>query len=79
MIVGDFNADQLSSNCSGSKLIRICQTFNFRSFISRPTRIAVSSNTLLDLILTDNFPKIFTSGVFYYNIADHKFVFSVFT
>ena len=78
VIAGDLNADQLSPNSNSSKLKRICQAFNFRNLITRPTRIAESSSTRLDLILTNNFPKIFTSGVLDYSIADHKFVFAVF-
>ena len=78
VIAGDFNADQLSSNCSGFKVKRICQTFNFQNVIHNPTRITATSSTLLDLILTNNLPKIFKSGVSDYCIADHKFVFTVF-
>ena len=78
MITGDFNADQLSPNCNSSMLKRICQAFNCRNLITRPTRIAKSSSTHLDFIFTNNFPKIFTSGVLDYSIADHKFVFAVF-
>ena len=78
MITGDFNADQLSPNCNSSMLKRIFQAFNCRNLITRPTRIAKSSSTHLDLIFTNNFPKIFTSGVLDYSIADHKFVFAVF-
>ena len=59
VITGDFNADQLSPNCNSSMLKRICQAFNCRNLITRPTRIAESSSTRLDLILTNNFPKIF--------------------
>ena len=32
MVAGDFKADQLSSNCNGSKVKRKCQTFNFRFY-----------------------------------------------
>ena len=78
VIAGDLNADQLSPNCNSSKLKRICQASNFRNLITRPTRIAESSSTRLDLILTNNFPKIFTSGVLDYSIADQKFFFAVF-
>ena len=78
VIAGDFNADQLSSNCNGSKLAQICQSFNFRNVIKSPTRIAATSCTLLDLIFTNNLPKIFKSGVIDFCIADHKFVYSVF-
>ena len=67
-----------SSDCNGSKLNRNCQSFNFRNLISRPTRIAASSSTLLNLIFTNNFPKLFASGIFDYSIADHKFVFAIF-
>jgi len=78
VIAGDFNADQLSSNCNGSKLAQICQSISFRNVIKSPIRIAATSCTLLDLILTNNLPKIFKSGVIDLCIADHKFVFSVF-
>ena len=78
VIAGDLNAGQLSPNCNSSMLKLVFQAFNFRDLITRPTRIAESSSTRLDLILTNNFPKIFTSGVLDYSIADHKFVFAVF-
>ena len=44
VITGDFNADQLSPKCNSSMLKRICQAFNFRNLITRPTRIAESLN-----------------------------------
>ena len=78
VMVGDLNADQLSSNWNGSKLKRIFQAFNFQIVIHNPKRIAATSSTLRDLILTNNLPKIFKSGVSDNIIADHKFVFTVF-
>ena len=33
VIAGDFDVDQLSSNCNGSKLKRIYQAFNFQNGI----------------------------------------------
>ena len=37
VIAGDFDVDQLSSNCNGSKLKRIYQAFNFQNGIHNPT------------------------------------------
>ena len=37
VIAGDFDVDQLSSNCNGSKLKRIYQAFNFENGIHNPT------------------------------------------
>lgn len=72
VIVGDLKVDHLSFNWNGSKLKRI-----FQSVIHNPTRIAATLSTLLDLILTNNLPKTFKSGVSDYTIVDHKFVFTV--
>ena len=50
VIAGDLNAGQLSPNCNSSMLKLVFQAFNFRDLITRPTRIAESSSTRLDLI-----------------------------
>ena len=38
-MVGDLNADQLSSNWNGSKLKRIFQAFNFQIVIHNPKEL----------------------------------------
>lgn len=77
VIAGDFNSDLLTPTGNGTKLQRILQSFNFRNIIKAPTRTSEHSNTLIDLILTNNTPKVSSSDVINYCIADHKFIYVV--
>lgn len=58
VIAGDFNSDLLTPTGNGIKLQRILHSFNFRNIIKVPTRTSEHSNTLLDLILTNNISKV---------------------
>ncbi|PFX28993.1 hypothetical protein AWC38_SpisGene6301, partial [Stylophora pistillata] len=78
VIVGDFNSDMLYRTCNGTKLNRIFQSFNFWNIIKVPTRTSEHSNTLIDLILTNNISKVSSSDVINYCIADHKFTYVVY-
>ena len=78
VIAGDFNSDMLSRSGNGTKLKRIFQSFNFCNIIKAPTRTSEHSNSLLDLILTNNISKVSSSAVIDYCIADHKFTYVVY-
>ena len=78
VIAGDFNSDMLSRSGNGTKLKRIFQSFNFCNIIQAPTRTSEHSNTLFDLILTNNISKVSSSAVIDYCIADHKFTYVVY-
>lgn len=79
VIAGDFNSDLLTPTGNGTKLKRILQSFNFRNIIKAPTRTSEHSNTLIDLIVTNNFSKVsISSDVINYCIADHKFIYVVY-
>ena len=65
-IAGVFNSDLLTPTGNGIKLQRILQSFNFRNIIKAPTRTSERSNTLHDLILTNNISKVTSSDVIDY-------------
>ena len=74
VIAGDFNSNMLYRTGNSNKLKRIFQSFNFRNIIKAPTRTSEHSNTLIDLILTNDISKVSSSDVINYCIADHKFI-----
>ena len=47
------------------------------TFLSIPTRIGKTSSTLLDLILTNNSRRIFSSGVVDADISDHFLIYTI--
>ena len=57
-----------------ANLLDIC---DLKNFIHEATRITKTSETLLDLFLTDNLRKIQSSGVVHVNISDHSLVFAI--
>lgn len=54
IIVGDLNHDILSKTISNSHLLRIMSKFNLENLIHEPTRITDTSQTCLDLIITNH-------------------------
>ena len=55
----------------------ICLTFtNLHNLISSPTRIAKTSTTLLDLVITNNTNMVLTSGVVHVQLSDHSLVYA---
>ena len=73
--VGDFNINMLNLNTvTGSRLESVFSTFNMEQLIKEPTRVALNSVTLLDLIFT-NMKGITDVGVVDSNTADHFLVY----
>ena len=62
MCVGDFNSNMLDPK-GGGHLEDLLEVYGLRNLIKLPTRIGETSTTLLDLILTNNTRRIFSSGV----------------
>ena len=60
--VGDFNSNMLDPK-GGGHLEDLLEVYGLRNLIKLPTRIGKTSTTLLDLILTNNTRRIFSSGV----------------
>lgn len=76
-ILGDFNLDQLSEKAQPYKLKNVIYKCGFKQIINRPTRITSTSETLLDLMITNNPQLIITSGVWPTHLADHEITYLV--
>ena len=77
---GDFNADLLAPDKppkDGRKLLDLLDIYDLCCLINEATRKTKTSETLLDLILTNNKRTTLTSGVVDTLISDHSLVYTV--
>jgi hypothetical protein len=72
-IAGDFNLNLLNANnhAATNDFVNNMLSFNFVATISRPTRIANNSATLLDNIFVNCGKYDYTSAIVYADISDH--------
>ena len=63
LLIGDFNSDLMTRNKNdqGKKLQRILNMFGLKNVIKRPTRVAASSETIIDLIISSESLKVIES------------------
>ena len=79
-MLGDFNCDLMHPNkppMDGCDLNDLLDIYNFTNLINSPTRIDKTSETLLDIILTNNKAKTLLSGVIDVQISDHSLVYTI--
>ena len=75
-ILGDFNLDVIDQSCSTTKnFVDSLLSFNLVPVIKRPTRVTLTSATLLDQIWTND-NRVRMSGIIRDRITDHFSVFS---
>ena len=77
---GDFNADLLDPYKppgEGQCLLDLLETFDLKCLITKATRKTATTETLLDLILTNNKKKTLMSGVVDTQISDHSLVYTI--
>ena len=55
----------------------LLEVYGLKSWVKLPTRIGKTSSTLLDLILTNNTRRIFSSGVVNADISDHSLIYTI--
>ena len=77
MIIGDLNLDRLRPDKVEGKLIRdLEETLGLECLINQPTRVTNITQTLIDVIMT-NQPDLFRkSGVYNPELSDHYLVYS---
>ena len=79
--MGDFNIDLLNyeSHNPTSDFLDLVYGNSFVPLITRPTRISISSATLIDNIFTNNFQNLnqCTQGIFSTDISDHCPIFHI--
>ena len=77
---GDFNADLLAPDKrpkAGRRLLDLLDIYDLHCVINKATRKTKSSETLLDLILTNNRRTTLTSGVVDTLLSDHSLIYIV--
>lgn len=79
ILCGDFNFDllQLELNASTQLFFNTMQSYSFLPLISKPSRIADNSATLIDNIFITN-PVDYISGIIISSISDHYPVFLIY-
>ena len=55
----------------------LLEVYGLKNLIKLPTRIGKTSSTLLDLILTNNTRRLFSSGVVDAHISDHSLIYTI--
>lgn len=79
-ILGDFNCDLLQPENrlkDGRDLLDILDIFDFKCLINSATRVTSSTETLLDLILTDVRRRVLTTGVVNPHVSDHSLTYAI--
>ena len=74
--VGDFNNNLLDPK-DGGLLKDLLEVYSLKNLIKSPTHIGKTSSTLLDLILTNNTRRVFSSGVVDADISDHSLIYTI--
>ena len=79
LFLGDFNCDILHADNKpeAKELSDLCDIFDLHCLINQPTRITPISETLIDLILTNNKKRFLSSGTIEPHISDHQLVYTV--
>ena len=83
ILLGDFNSDMLKGSSKtesqyGKRLKRIISSFGLKNIMSCPSRVTLTSKSLIDLIITSQPAKVKNSGAIDLGISDHNLVFAVF-
>ena len=79
-LLGDLNCDLLHPDKQpkdGRDLLDIMDVFGLCNVIDSVTRITTTSETLLDVILTNSKARVFKAGVVNPHISDHALIFTI--
>ena len=79
IIIGDLNCNFLAArpDRNTENLKPIIEVYQMKQLISEPTRLTESSQTLIDVILTNKPNRIVSSGVLHVSISDHSLIYTV--
>lgn len=76
-ILGDLNCNLLNFDPASQALVNFCTSFNLSQLIRQPTRVAESSATLIDVIMTSHENSIIDTKVMPSSISDHDLIYTV--
>ena len=77
VLTGDANCDLLFKNPKSDALRSFCASVNAHQLIDRPTRVTMTSRSLLDVVMVSNKDIVKTSGVLDLTISDHYLMYIV--
>ena len=79
ILMGDLNCNQLSEHPDRPtlQLNRICELYQLGQGIESATCITENTETLIDVIITNDSPKILSSGVLHVGMSDHGLVYAI--
>lgn len=77
VILGDINIDLLKCNEETKMLANLELTFSIKQIITQPTRVTLTTKTLLDHIYVSNVNYIVQSGVFSLTTSNHRFTYCI--
>jgi len=75
-LLGDINVDLMvdTTSANAGKLKHIFDIYGLDQLITEPTRITISSRSLIDLCITNTPTKVAKSGVVHLAISDHALI-----
>ena len=80
-ILGDLNCNLLQEkalfNVPTSKLNSIYELYQLSQLINEPTRVTLTTSSLIDHVVTNTPEKISHSGVVHTGISDHSLIYAV--
>ena len=78
VILGDLNCDLSSRplNQQSENLLQMINLYQLYQLIKEPTRITLTSKTLIDLVITNKPGNYLRSGVIHSRISDHSMVYA---
>ena len=80
LVLGDLNCDILRPFDNGGEhghLLDMCDIFSLNCLISEPTRLTTTSQTLIDVLLTNKRRRFLTSGTLEPHISGQRLIYTV--
>lgn len=74
---GDINIDQIKPSKLRNEFLSVLESYGFMNVITVPTRITTSSESLVDLFITNIGNFVVNSGTLAYEISDHLPIFTI--
>ena len=83
IIIGDLNSDLLNDTepqqkSTGKELSRILNSFSLKNVIKTSTRIARTSESLIDIMITKSKEKVIETDVVHCVISDHSLIYGIY-
>ena len=80
LLMGDLNYDyKFDESLSSNPLHQIEVLYGMRQLINTPTRVTLTTSTLIDVMLSNDYESHMSSGVFNTSLSDHYMIYTVYS